>query len=88
MIDMLTTTLPVAPAYSQPAYSSLAFNLIALALSNVTGKSYRDMLDEKIVKPLGLKNTGVSPGDTRNAVVPPLNDMSQGWGGDYGLNAP
>lgn len=87
-MEILKSALPVAPVYSQPAYSSLSFNLIALALSKKTGKTYDEMIDEVISKPLGLQNTGVSPGDTKKAVVPPVDAMSQGWGGDYGLNAP
>lgn len=38
--------------------------------------------------PLGLTNTGVSPGDTAKVVIPPLSTAEQGWGANYGLNAP
>ncbi|KAJ5818223.1 hypothetical protein N7474_003814 [Penicillium riverlandense] len=88
IIEMMTTALPVQQPYSRPVYSTLAFTLSAMALSEKTGKTYDELLDETIISPLGLTNTGVSPGDTEKAVIPPLDDMHQGWGADYGLNAP
>lgn len=87
-IEMMESTLPVRPPYSQAGYSSLAFTLISLALSEKEGKTYDDLLDEMIITPLGLSNTGVSPGDSAKAVIPPLSDEEQGWGADYGLSAP
>ena len=39
-------------------YSSLGYDLLGAVLEEVSGKSYAQLLDEKIVKPLGLKNTG------------------------------
>lgn len=85
---MMTTTLPVQKPYSQPVYSSLAFTFIAMALSRKTNTTYEALLDKMIVDPLGLSNTGVSPGDTNQAVIPPLDPTQQGWGADYGFSAP
>lgn len=39
-------------------YSSLGYDLLGALLEEVTGKSFADLLDEKIVHPLKLKNTG------------------------------
>jgi CubicO group peptidase (beta-lactamase class C family) len=88
IIEMMTTALPVQQPYSRPVYSTLAFTLSAMALSEKTGKTYDELLNETIISPLGLTNTGVSPGDSEKAVIPPLDDMHLGWGADYGLNAP
>lgn len=84
----MTTTLPVQKPYSQPVYSSLAFAIIAMALSRKTKTTYQDLLNVMAVHPLGLKNTGVSPGDTDPAVIPPLDPIQQDWGADYGFSAP
>lgn len=84
---MLNSALPVVQPYSRTAYSSLSFILLGLALGNNASKTYEQLLDEVITTPLGLKNTGVSPGDRKNAVIAPLGQY-QGWGTEYELNAP
>ena len=85
---MMRSALPVEPPYGKPIYSSVAFTLLGLALESKTGKTYSQMLNETIVGPLGLTNTGVSPGIYDKAVIPPLPAEEQGWGADYGANAP
>lgn len=81
---MLEIQFVMAPNH-RPTYSTLSFALIALALEEATGKNYSQLLDELVIKPLGLTNTGVSPGNDEKAVIP-LTQSS--WGADYGLNAP
>jgi len=39
------------------AYSNLGTSFITLSLENAHGKSYEEMLNEDILKPLGMKNT-------------------------------
>jgi len=39
-------------------YSSLGYHLLGVILEKISGKTYAQLLDESIVKPLGLKNTG------------------------------
>lgn len=48
-------------------------------------KSYTELLDEHIIQPLGLNNTGASPGNSSLAIIPPIDNS---WGSDYGDNAP
>lgn len=50
------------------------------------GMSYSELLDKFIINPLGMTNSGPSPGDDEQAVIPP-GDMV-GWGSDYDINAP
>ncbi len=54
------TTLKTAPG-SQAAYSNLAFDLLADALSNAAGKPYPQMFEEQITRPLGMKDTTFTP---------------------------
>ncbi|KAL4944034.1 hypothetical protein BDV06DRAFT_233978 [Aspergillus oleicola] len=75
----------VVPFNSRPVYSQLSFALFTLCLEAYTGKNYSQILEETIFQSLNLVNSGVSPGDTERAVVPP--GVSQ-WGSDYGFNAP
>ncbi|CBF73401.1 hypothetical protein AN7860.2 [Aspergillus nidulans FGSC A4] len=85
IINSFLTKEPVAPINSRPIYSQLSFTLFTLCLEAHTGKNYSQLLDEAVYKPLNLVNSGVSPGTTERAAVPP---GISGWGSDYGFNAP
>lgn len=85
ILTSLLSTHPVAPVNSRPVYSQLSFLIISLALERATGKNYSQLLHETVIQPLQLTNTGVSPGDSDRAIIPP--GMSN-WGSDVGLNAP
>lgn len=50
-----------------------------------TGKNYSQLLNEEILIPLNMTNTGVSPGVDGKAVIPPGDNS---WGADYSDNAP
>ncbi|KAF3279071.1 hypothetical protein TWF970_004180 [Orbilia oligospora] len=84
-LEGVTKIHPVTAVGERAVYSTLSFTLISLALQNATGKNYTTLLDELVVKPLKLKNTGASPGQTERAVIPPVDN---GWGADYGFSAP
>ena len=83
--ENLNDEYPVAPPAKTPVYSSIAFDTFVLALERATGKNYSELLDEHIISPLGLQNTGPSPGDDDVAVIPAGEST---WGSDYGLHAP
>jgi serine-type D-Ala-D-Ala carboxypeptidase/endopeptidase len=52
--------LPWTPG-SSGAYSNVGFDLLGAALAEATGKSYGDLLRERITGPLGMVDTGVAP---------------------------
>ncbi|KAL2798300.1 beta-lactamase/transpeptidase-like protein [Aspergillus keveii] len=85
MIESFLTKEQVVPINSRPVYSQLSFTLYTLSLEEYTGKNYSELLKETIYDPLSLVNSGVSPGDTEKAAIPP---GVSGWGSDYGFNAP
>ncbi|EGX43887.1 hypothetical protein AOL_s00210g334 [Orbilia oligospora ATCC 24927] len=85
LLEGVTKIHPVTAVGERAVYSTLSFTLISLALQNATGENYTTLLDELVVKPLKLKNTGASPGQTERAVIPPVDN---GWGADYGFTAP
>lgn len=78
---MYPTTAPM----ERLAYSSLAFNVLTLALQAKTGKTYRQLLSKYLPNELGMNSTYPSPGDDTRAVIPPGDN---GWGTDYGYGAP
>jgi len=45
------------------AYSNCGFNLLGLILEHVSGKSFGDLLREKLLEPLGMKDTGMDRND-------------------------
>jgi amidase len=47
---------PVSPA-KQWKYSNTGYILLGMALEKATGKKYRELLEERIIRPLALKNT-------------------------------
>lgn len=55
-----TAKLKAAPG-SQAAYSNLAFDLLADALANASGKPYTQLFEEQITRPLGMKDTTYTP---------------------------
>jgi len=48
------------PADATFLYSNLGFGLLGQALANRSGKSYEQLLNEEIVQPLGLEDTGIN----------------------------
>src|SRR5690606_25215665 len=57
---LTNATLKSAPG-SQAAYSNLAFDLLADALANASGKPYTQLFEEQITRPLGMKDTTFTP---------------------------
>ncbi|ADO49684.1 D-alanyl-D-alanine-carboxypeptidase/endopeptidase AmpH [[Enterobacter] lignolyticus] len=55
-----TASLKAEPG-SQAAYSNLAFDLLADALSTAAGKPYTQLFEEQITRPLGMKDTTFTP---------------------------
>lgn len=55
-----TAKLKSAPG-TEAAYSNLAFDLLADALANATGKPYTQLFEEQITRPLGMKDTTFTP---------------------------
>lgn len=76
---------PVVQPYDRPSYSQLSFSLLSYAMKAALGRNYTELLDELVIKPLGLTNTGASPGNDDRGVIPPVENS---WGSDYGDNAP
>jgi serine-type D-Ala-D-Ala carboxypeptidase/endopeptidase len=55
-------TLPWAPG-SIASYSNVGFDLLSAALATAAGKSYSDLLRERITGPLGMSDTVLEPSE-------------------------
>ncbi|KAH6855461.1 beta-lactamase/transpeptidase-like protein [Chaetomium sp. MPI-CAGE-AT-0009] len=82
-MEMILRTWPVMPTYYTPIYSNMAFQILAYAAENITGQSFATLVEDELLKPLGLTRTFLKtmPNDTDAVVV-------QGWTDDLGDEAP
>jgi CubicO group peptidase (beta-lactamase class C family) len=80
----------VPPSFASshtPGYSNLGFQLIAYALEDITRKRFADMLQNDIIRKLGLNHTyynQVPPNQL--GVIPPGNEL--GWNFSLGEASP
>jgi len=59
---------PAFAPYATAAYSNVAYQILAYALENITGKTYEDMLND-VMKKLDLTNTYYNaPNDTKGII--------------------
>jgi len=58
LAELIGNTHMIAKPGARFYYSSLGYDLLGAILETVSGTSFADLLDEKIVIPLKLKNTG------------------------------
>ena len=72
----LRTMTPDPPPGTREIYSDLGFMVLLELAEQVCGRSFRDLVDEWVLKPLGLADTffvplaGVNPAPTGRAFVP------------------
>jgi CubicO group peptidase (beta-lactamase class C family) len=57
MVDLITSFDLTSKSGSQYEYSNFGYYLLGLILERVSGKSYDELLQEKICKPIGMVNT-------------------------------
>jgi D-alanyl-D-alanine-carboxypeptidase/D-alanyl-D-alanine-endopeptidase len=60
------STLPWAPG-SVASYSNVGFDLLSAALATATGKTYPDLLRDRITGPLGMSDTVLEPSEEQCA---------------------
>lgn len=58
LAELIDRTHLVSKPGTEYYYSSLGYDILGAVLEEVSGKSFAKLLDEKIVSPLKLKNTG------------------------------
>jgi len=85
LLEDLKSAHPIAAPNLRPHYSSLSFQILSYAMTAATGKNYTQLLQENILGPLRMANTGASPGDDAKAVIPSTDNT---WGADYGEGVP
>ncbi|KAG4432061.1 hypothetical protein IFR05_012456 [Cadophora sp. M221] len=81
--DGFASRSPVFPTFQTPVYSNAAFQIFALALSRITGKDFKTLMDEALFKPLNLSRTSYTKPDDSLGVIPG-NATTTFWNFDMG----
>lgn len=63
LVELIDKTPLLSTPGTEYYYSSLGYDFLGAILEEVSGKSFAELLNEKIVKPLKLKNTGFGTND-------------------------
>ncbi|KAI1090268.1 beta-lactamase/transpeptidase-like protein [Rostrohypoxylon terebratum] len=77
---------PSLAPFQTPAYSNVAFQLLGYALETITGRTFQALLDETVIKPLGLNNTFLRAPEDSRGIIPGDHDKT-GWAFDIGESA-
>jgi len=84
----LEDLMPVFAPDAAPAYSNVAYVLLAYALEEITGKDWITLLSSNILEPLSLERTFFNtPNDTTLGVIPG-NASQVGWYNQLGDGGP
>ena len=70
-----TATLAYRP-YGEFAYSNLDYFVLQLMIEKITGKPFATVLQERILTPLGMKNTGIAKRVSKGIVQGYLGDST------------
>ncbi|MEZ5043090.1 MAG: serine hydrolase domain-containing protein [Saprospiraceae bacterium] len=57
LVSLLVHTQPNRVGKGNYSYTNLGYNIYAIIVQEVTGKSWQALLEEKVFKPLGMKHT-------------------------------
>ncbi len=81
ILDIINTAELAFTSGTQYQYSNLNYHLAAMAIENVTGKSYREAMNTLVFTPLGMQHSGVE-----RISHPPSNRANGYRKGIWGLN--
>ncbi|KAF5675557.1 beta-lactamase-like 1 [Fusarium heterosporum] len=72
-------SFPITSIGNTPVYSNLAYQILAYALEEMTGKSFEKSFRSSLLSPLSMNRTTLEcPKDKENAVIPE-NDLLSWW---------
>jgi CubicO group peptidase (beta-lactamase class C family) len=74
---------PSFPPFVTPAYSDLGFVLLAHIAEGITGKPWKELLEDTVLKPLGLTHTFYETPDDSLGVIPGSRNRTS-WAGNLG----
>lgn len=78
---------PSFSSFATPAYSDIGYTLLALALEQMTGKYFGTMVQDKIIKPLGLNHTFYTTPKDSLGIIPGGRYLTN-WAFNMGNESP
>ncbi|KAK3896643.1 beta-lactamase/transpeptidase-like protein [Staphylotrichum tortipilum] len=82
-LTKIAHTYPISPTHHTPAYSNMAFQLLAYAVEQITHKKFPTLVNTRLLTPLNLTHTFLTkPSNPSNALV------LDGWDLDFGEESP
>jgi CubicO group peptidase (beta-lactamase class C family) len=85
-MDGVVNAPPFSAPYQSVMYNNLAFVLLSYVGEAITGKPYMQVIDEAVIKPLGLNRTFIGPTNDSYGVIPGDRDDML-WSIDFGNEA-
>lgn len=86
LLESIRTKPPLFAPKQKSTYSNIAFELLGLVLSNVSGVPYEEYIDTAILQPLEMSGTSFSKPRDSVAVLP--KNVSWYWDIDEGVQNP
>ncbi|KAI2617783.1 beta-lactamase/transpeptidase-like protein [Hypoxylon sp. NC1633] len=84
----LTKLPPSFSSFVTPAYSDIGYALLGYALQQMTGKTFKSMVEDSIIKPLGLNRTFYTTPDDSLGIIPGARYIPTNWAFDMGNESP
>ena len=66
----LLQTYPSFAPHATPAYTNTGYQILAYALEGLKGKSFESLMEESILKPLGLSHTYYNGAPASVGIIP------------------
>ncbi|KAM7202250.1 beta-lactamase/transpeptidase-like protein [Rhypophila sp. PSN 637] len=73
----LAKAYPAFAPWKTPAYSNIAYQILAYALEQITGKPFKEVLEQNVLKPLGLDHTYYDEAPESVGIIP--RESGTGW---------
>ncbi|KAK4116823.1 beta-lactamase/transpeptidase-like protein [Canariomyces notabilis] len=70
---------PSYAPFTTPAYTNTGFQILAYALESIKGKSFESMMQESVLRPLGLNHTFYTAAPAEVGIIPGGNLSAAGW---------
>jgi CubicO group peptidase (beta-lactamase class C family) len=90
LLEFFNGLLQVVPSFAPfttPAYANTAFQILGYTLESIKGTSFRSMMEDSVLKPLGLNHTYyASPPDSVGII--PGSAKESGWAYQLGDEDP
>lgn len=83
LLDRLLSSEPLFPPKATATYSNLGFELLGMALENVTSTPYADLVESSVLSPLNLTSTSFSTPPDSVAALPFNNSFY--WSYEIGI---